>query len=563
VGAKLPIPSAQALYYREDQVLLIGDGALMDDPVDLYGEGTIIHEFGHSYWYGISPSTREAFVGISWRRAGSQWVLKSDKSDGFISDYAMSKPEEDFAEHFSGFVHQPEYLKRTASAKDSFFRKTVFKDTSYFSTVAPNAKVFVASANPDKRNPWLDRDFAQSYTATQRELDPVSGAAEIEVQIKGARDDLSGVAKTMITLEHEKNSEYRVFVDLFPVPAADGSTTLKGKTVTEPKKIAKGRYRANSVRISDQAGNREYYKSEFLPALELRGDLSADALTKEEIDFRKIRIETAPPIRGYPGVRVTLPYIYREGMDSIHTTWEFPELEGKTTHVCSFRWKVRSDEVSCVADRTPGKPIQLLLYFHKQYPSSNIKLASFLVRFAGTANTGKSDLSYAVPVGIVEASSRIDTAEPQLRQMDLGVNGMALRAVTAPNKEGGDQNIEFKIPLLNHSAGEFYIYATVRSPTGVRISRIVSETQYKPDYQIVREGSQEFLVFNMELKKNPENGEYLVEGFELKAKYEKERPRNPTLPLDLNELSTQKIKLLERGIRKSFTIKDDRIQRVQ
>jgi hypothetical protein len=147
--------------------------------------------------------------------------------------------------------------------------------------------------------------------------------------------------------------------------------------------------------------------------------------------------------------------------------------------------------------------------------------------------------------------------------MDLGVNGMALRAVTAPNKEGGDKNIEFKIPLMNRSAGEFYIYATVRSPTGVRISRIVSESSYTPDYQIVREGSQDFLVFNMELKKNPENGEYLVEGFELKTKYEKERPRNPTLPLDLNELSTQKIKLLERGIRKSFTIKDDRIQRIQ
>jgi hypothetical protein len=251
--------------------------------------------------------------------------------------------------------------------------------------------------------------------------------------------------------------------------------------------------------------------------LELSGELGADALTKDPVDFGKIRIESAPPIQGYPGVRVTLPYSFREGIDSIQTTWEFPELEGKTTHVCGFRDRVRPNEVSCVADATPGRPVQLLLYFHKQYPSSNIRLASLLIRFAGTGGLGKSDLSYAVPVGTGPATSRIDTQESRLRQMDLGVNGMVLKAVTSPNKEGGDQNIEFKIPLLNRSAGEFYIYATVRSPTGARISRVVSETKWKPDYEILREGSQEFLVFRMELKKNPENGEYLVEGFELKT----------------------------------------------
>ena len=563
MGARLPVASAKALYFRGEQLLLIGDEALMDDGIDLYGEGTVLHEFGHSYWYGISPSTRDSFVEISWRKKGSQWELKKQGSEGFISDYAMTKPEEDFAEHFSGFVHQPEYLKRTAPAKDSFFKREVFKDTSYFSTVAPNAKVHVASANPDTKNPWLDRSYAESYSASKRVLDPGTGATEVSVTVKGARDDLSGIAKILFTLEHEKNPEYRVFVDLFPETAPDGSTTLKGVVVTDPRKIAKGLYRPTTLGLRDLAGNREYYKGGGLPGLELSGDLSAEALVKENVDFGKIHIESAPPIQGYPGVRVTLPYFFREGVDSIHTTWEFPDLEGKTTHVCSFRDRVRSNEVPCVSDATPGKPIQLLLYFHKQYPSSTIRLASFLIRFAGTGGFGKSDLSYAIPVGTLQAVSRIDTRETRLRQMDLGVNGMTLRSVSAPNKEGGDQNIEFKIPLLNRSAGEFYIYATVRSPTGARISRVISETNLKPDYVIQREGSQEFLVFNMELKKNPENGEYLVEGFELKTKYENEQPRNPRLPLDLNELSTQKIKLLERGIRKSFTIKDEKIQRIQ
>ena len=140
--------------------------------------------------------------------------------------------------------------------------------------------------------------------------------------------------------------------------------------------------------------------------------------------------------------------------------------------------------------------------------------------------------------------------------IDLDVNAMKLLALNQANDEGGDQNIEVTVPLVNHSAGKFSIFASVRSPTGKRIMHVLGESS-KKKFEVISVAGTEFLKFNIPLKKNPEEGEYLIEGFELKTMFEKSV--TPRLPLDHNEASVQKIKLIERGIRKTFTITDDKI----
>ena len=65
------------------------------------------------------------------------------------------------------------------------------------------------------------------------------------------------------------------------------------------------------------------------------------------------------------------------------------------------------------------------------------------------------------------------------------------------------------------------------------------------------------LKYTIPLKKNPEDGVYIVESFELSTKYP--HPYPLILPLDQNGVSVRKIKLLERGIKRTFTISDDKI----
>jgi hypothetical protein len=132
-----------------------------------------------------------------------------------------------------------------------------------------------------------------------------------------------------------------------------------------------------------------------------------------------------------------------------------------------------------------------------------------------------------------------------------------LSAVSQANEERGDQNIEVMVPLQNRLAGQFNLLTTIRSPTGKQILYIERENSPTKKFDIVNIDGVELVKFLVALKKNPEDGEYMLEGFELKTDYD--RPRNPYLPLDHNDLSVNKIKLIERGIRKSFTITDDKI----
>jgi hypothetical protein len=136
---------------------------------------------------------------------------------------------------------------------------------------------------------------------------------------------------------------------------------------------------------------------------------------------------------------------------------------------------------------------------------------------------------------------------------------MKLSTQTKLNEHQGDQNIEVLIPLMNRDAGKFQIYTSITSPSGKRITELTSENS-KKKFTLTKISGIDYVSFTIPLKKNPEEGEYILESFEIQTLYD--RPSRPFLPLDQNNIADKKIKLLERGIRKTFTISEDRIIRL-
>jgi hypothetical protein len=550
-GALLPEKEAAALYLVNEEKIIFGDAALMEKEADVYGEGTILHEMGHAFWYGQSEEFRTKFSEISWIKDGERWKKNISNSDGFISEYSMKSPEEDFADHFSGYIQFPERLRTTAPKKNEFLQKYAFTDATYFTTVAENAKIKIDSPTPDTTPPWLEKEFISSYRLDIKDRNDNSKISDIYFEVSGALDDLSGIAPGLITLTHTENKNYQIFIKTKSDKKPDGSYTLSAALVSEPKTLAPGKYRLGTLSLTDLAGNTKFYESQGIPEVFIDGFLSLNAAGTPDIDISKIKLENLPTIDGYPGVKVTIPIKYEENFESVHLAWEFTKLESKTVHVCkpsSSRYKI-----PCLLTERYGNLLVIQSYFHKQYPNSQIKLASMKINRKATLKSAKDSQDISIPVDTPHLKTRIQTGRSSLDLIDLEVNQMKLKAITEANKEGGDQNIEISIPILNDSAGEYDVMTTIRSPNGKSILDIVSQDGVRTG-KIREDNGMKYLTFKVPLKKNPEDGVYMIESFQVKTQY----PRHRKLPLDQNRLSEKKIKLIERGIKRSFTITDDK-----
>lgn len=552
-GAPLPEKNAAALYLPFEQKIIFGDSALMDKEMDLYGEGTVLHEMGHAFWFAQTERFKEDFSSISWIRSGTGWEKKNSDSSGFVTEYSTKSPEEDFADHFSAYMHQPELLNRMAPIKSDFLQKRVFTDSVYFTTVAENAKVKIDSPTPDTKDPWLEKEYKNSLVINVKNSNDKSKVAEIDLKISGARDDLSGIASCLMALEHVEDSNYKVFLNLRPEIQADGSYSLSVKVQTDPNKLAPGLYRLSPLPLTDLAGNQNFYKAQDIPEVFLDGFLSLDKQGFAPVDLSKIILTNLPSIDGYPGVKLELPIKYEENIYSAHITWEFVSLEGKTLHVCLSYDRPRSGQ-PCLITEKYGDNLAFQSYFQKDYPDSKIKLASLKIKRKATTKNAEDSQDIIIPVNTPHLSTEIKTGRDSLNLLDLEVNQMKLKAVKESNDLGGDQNIELTLPLLNHEAGKYDIMTTIRSPTGKQILKIVKEDSKINNAEIFVKNEIKFIRFKVPLKKNPEDGEYMIESFEIKTDY----ARYYKLPLDQNRLSIKKIKLIERGIRRSFTITNEK-----
>lgn len=539
-GGRLPAANASAMYFVKEQKIAFADSAFIENQ-DIYGEGTVLHEMGHAYWFAQSDSFKEEFSDISWKKFANGWVLKNKFSTGFVSEYAMKSNEEDFAEHFSAFIHQPEWIKTKAPSKFGFLKKRIFPDIEFFTSVAANAKIYVESENPDTKAPWLSRPIESLFTQKSAADDKNPNVPyKVNLRIEEARDDISGFEQILVVLEHIEDSNSRVFVHLKPTAADNTNTPLEGEVSVDPEKIPDGMYHVTTIALRDRAQNTTYYETKAVPNIYLKGNLGARKRLKPYIDISKIKINSQPTYEGHQGIEIVIPTPHTEGLDSIHLDWDVKSMDHPTVHVCSGH-----STQNCYLSK-PGDPeIRIRSYFWKEYPTGTINLAHMTLLYNADKIYAKDTFRFPITqtIGFSHNTGRTKAA-----LVDLDVNQMKLAVEKGQNSNGGDTSINFSLPINSVDYEDYRIMVAIMSPSGKRLLHIAT----KDDSKIVA-GK---IIFNFPLYINQEQGEYIIDSFDIKTKFK--RPDSISLLMDQATAANIKIKLSERGIRKTFRIKDDR-----
>jgi WXG100 family type VII secretion target len=85
-------------------------------------KGTIAHEVGHNVYYNVIPE-----------KARNDWDALSNgsKNTEYVSDYARTNVEEDFAETYRAYMLDPGKLKSASKEKYEFMRDRVFDGREY------------------------------------------------------------------------------------------------------------------------------------------------------------------------------------------------------------------------------------------------------------------------------------------------------------------------------------------------------------------------------------------------------------------------------------------------
>ncbi len=543
VGRTLP-NNAIGIYEPATQKIILSDGALIEG-ADIYGEGTVLHELGHAWWFAEPNRVfRDQFSLISWKRQGAQWVLQSSDAKEFVTAYAMKAPTEDFAECFSAYVNEPEKLKTLAPRKFDYLHQTVFKDTTYYSTAAKNAKIEINSQQPDKTPPWIDGPLEKCLSVSTH----LSGEQnEVSVTIKCVRDDLSGPSSQLMSFEHPKIRDSYVFVNLEPLPQKenDGTWTLTGRGVQAISKVVSGEHIVKTLQLKDRAGNGKFYDVSKQARVYLTGTVSSLGVRAQAFSWSQVSLKSIPPVNGHLGFQIELPISHANSLSDLHLSWFHTQTEEKTTSVFL---NCDRDLVSKPGDST----IRANLYFSKFHAAGTLQLNSITLKRRGTTEVQPHSEQFVRPQS-VEAS--VQLPGPGIELIDVNVNQMKLTSVNQKNYQGGDWSIGLEIPITRPQGFEFEMAVVARSPSGKRLFFLVSESL------MVRKGASfrndqglTWLQVPLALLPHPEKGEYLFESIELKTN----PVRSVTDPRHLDQSNfVRRIKLLERGIQRKFIVRPD------
>jgi hypothetical protein len=537
------VDNAAGIYYIEKKKILLTDAAFYNS-MEMYGEGTVLHEFGHAWWFAQNAYFHKLFNQISWQLNGDKWEKKESGIKGFVSLYATTKPEEDFAESFSAYIHQPEKLKDTAFEKFRFLRKHVFQDVTYFSTVAENAKVFVDSQTTDKKPPILTDLLRKCLKLTLAPM--VDNKVTVKARLGCFWDLMSGPAdELLISLKHRQEQDSQILITLKPLPRKPGEDwVLEGEGHDKYEDLVKGQYWVPQVALKDKAGNMDFVTGEDGPFVTLDGGMGTGRLSKPPLDWNRIKLTPVEPVNGHPGYELELPIAHDENLKSGHFNWFHRSTQEKTAHVLNFER----------ADANTSKPgdakIKGVIYFHKGHLAGDLLLSTLTLFYKGSSTTLPQDHEYVYPTSDKEIIHRA-TSSQDLRG-DVDVNRMNLSAVEGPNKEGGKWSIRMRVPITSPKETQFSMTIWVRAPSGNRLLFSAYERSLaREGHRVYEEAGQLWLEANLPLKIHPERGDYIFESIEIEN--EVKREKSDPYGLDLMKF-VRKIKLLERGIRKEFKI---------
>lgn len=531
--------AAKADYNPRLKKIRLTDAATMDSD-DIYGEGTIIHELGHAFSNKFNKELKEEFFQISWKYENGKWKLKKNYSIGFISDYAMTKPEEDFAEHFSAYVHEPELLKSEAQEKYEYMQKNVFVDTEYFSMVANNARVYIDSKITDKVKPEFLSNLNKSFTYEM--IQKEGKKTIINFVITQAYDELSGISHALGTFEHESKKQYKMSLKLKPIDDTQKETSIIGQIIFDPEKYASGVYELDSLFLKDKSGNRTIYRGNPLLQIKLEGNLGTQDF-KDTLNTKKIKIKELEKIDDYPVYEIKLPIKHFENLKSVNLDWELEGIEEKTRH---HNFKFLS---------SPGDSETIIkVAFHKQYSNQKVNLSNVRLSLEGTKKYAPTKLEYVVKKSDNKYIN-LDTGVRKHKVNEPDLNLLTIKAIKEKNEHDGIHNIQIRIPLRGEKYGSTQMSVVFRDPKGKRIHHSYGE-DWRGSGEAIEKDGKFIYKFKIPLKKYPEKGYYILESVKTQTKFE--RPRLPRdISIDTGGGFIHRKKVIERGIRRKFKITEE------
>ncbi len=100
-----------------------------DNEINIYPHSDI-EELQWSLTHEIGHNAQDAIMG--WESELSQrWVGLSEQSSEYVSSYAETSPEEDFAECYAAYVNDPELLQKVGPEKYDFMKEVIFDGREY------------------------------------------------------------------------------------------------------------------------------------------------------------------------------------------------------------------------------------------------------------------------------------------------------------------------------------------------------------------------------------------------------------------------------------------------
>lgn len=564
----------RGMYLFEEKTIQIFDPAF-EPSGDETGEELVLHEIAHalwgkSLWYAFPQHLRDEYESLSWE--GNEIT-----GNEFISEYSMENIFEDFAEHFSMYLDNPETLLHKTPGKYQWLKENVFVNTGYFSTPAlDNLKIFVHSELEDLNPPYLAVGQSILTVEKGRELGGREPSIVYALHLEGLFDDISGVQSIglIFKLDDEDNKDYLAvrgqnFRDIYKGARCESTRKCSLFDSNNPgaysfirqaklKNQKPGMYRLERMTVKDYSGNLkminnpEYFFGQvefYIPGTKKgqssRGISHIGKFSEYQEQYIKDNMEVilGSTHTGDTTAVFLLPDVLLpdDEIRSIGILLRGKETERKLrfrTSIEHYDYVLHGFELLDIAIPRRSGFFSVPVLIPAFLPSEEYDVASIEYNVKGGSLNLKCDYEC---FQFLHTTNQADHTHPEAVAEDI-----VLSVLQGSNSEGGDTSVLAHIPVTGFEKGirnNWYQTATLRSPKGDLIddsSRAVN--------------SKESLQFQFDLKPYHQQGEYILSYIGLTEKHTLVTEGIIGWSIVGEDFETQD-RLLRRGIRKTIKIK--------
>lgn len=558
---------AVAIYDPINQEISLRDKAFSNTK-SASGEGTLIHELGHAYWATMNESQKNTFIELSWNKDSSnQYQLKAG-SIQMISDYSSKSPEEDFAEHFSGYVDAPEKLKKASPEKHRYFQNLFF-DTEYKTVAHEKAKLHIDSEKPDSTPPswkwvpgynktkwWsfglLTESIPANLTISCEKEKTYFGKSEkavINVKISGVQDDISGVNEIYVSLRSSNNYETcGVFLDSSKCLDSKNGIYETSKII-ELSDYSPGPYHLDYMKFYDRAGNSHDYNTKDIGIkIQIPGtkEINKINFTKPNINFNEIEIKKLVSAEG-SAFELSTPALDFISPFNIHFYWK-----GKKTGY-TFMHSFSGPQNSNFFIQKDGK-MNFLLIYPKYIPIDDFELSQISISFSETADKKFTYFSFEAEDQARKISLPHENGNQIDTKLNIDLNSMKLMELQKINRHGGTSNIIVEVPIDGIITSKPEASFFMQAPSGKDLDFYSAYTESK----IIMKDGKKYLQSKLQLLPNHESGEYILKGIWISEEPNQNQNFKAKAPFS-NDFQHLRIQASERGIIKKVIIEPNKI----